>query len=124
MYPYHHFIQCYSHHGRVAVLVEFGLETSLITERAEFLELSRNVAMHVAGMNPESIPVLLHQPYVKDPSLTLREFLDAGSKSLGERITVTRFSRWDIDHPPRPPTADTPSPPRTPAVIMKFKSGK
>jgi elongation factor Ts len=124
MYPYHHFIQCYSHNGRVAVLVEFGLETWVITERPEFLELSRNVAMHVAGLNPESLQALLEQPYARDTSLKVKELLDSSSKSLGEKITVTRFYRWDNEHPPIPPPSDHPRPPRTPAVIMKFKTGK
>jgi len=124
MYPHHHFIQCYSHHGRVAVLVEFGLETWLITERAEFLELSRNIAMHVAGLNPESLQALLEQPYARDPSLKVKELLDSSSKALGERITVTRFCWWENDHPPITPPEERPTPPRSPAVIMKFKSGK
>jgi hypothetical protein len=49
VYPHHHFIQCYSHLGRAAVLVEFGLETWLITEQQAFFELSRDLAMQGAA---------------------------------------------------------------------------
>ena len=124
MYPHHHFIQCYSHHGRIAVLVEFGLETWLITEQQSFLELSRDIAMHVAASNPESVAALLDQPYVRDSTMNVRDLLSAKSTSLGERLTVTRFARWENEHSPSPPTPDQPSPPRTPAVIMQFKGAK
>jgi elongation factor Ts len=124
MYPHHRFIQSYSHHGRVAVLVEFGTETWVVTEQAAFLELTREISMHVAAQDPTSLSALLEQPYARDPHITVTELLTATSKALGERITVTRFSRWENEHAPTPPEPQQPSPPRSPAVIMKFKSAK
>ena len=118
MYPHLRFIQSYVHHGRVAVLVEFGLETWLVTKSADFLELSRNLAMHIAALDPGSLEALLHQAYAKDPGLTVEKALAAGSALLGERISITRFVRWVNEPPPEPPV-----PPKDPAVAMRFKRG-
>ena len=86
MYPHLRFIQSYVHHGRVGVLVEFGLETWLITENPDFLELSRGLAMHIAAMNPDSVDALLPQPYVKDPNTTVEKTLAAASATLARRL--------------------------------------
>ena len=116
MYPHQLFIQCYTHNGRIAVLVEFGLETWMITERPEFIELTRNLAMHIAGMSPDSLDALLHQPYARDPTMMVKTLLAAASTNLGERVTVTRFVRWETDlTPPREP----PTPPEDPAVAIR-----
>jgi translation elongation factor EF-Ts len=103
MNPRHHFIQCYSRQGRVAVLVEFGHEKPHTAESAEFTELSRSLAMHIAVLNPQSTPGLLRQRYDRDPSLTVEAALATLSTQIGDRITVTRFVRWDTQ--PHPPSA-------------------
>jgi elongation factor Ts len=118
MYPHIRFIQSYVHHGRVGVLVEFGLETWMVTERPEFQELSRGLAMHIAGLDPESLDALLLQRYAKDLAITVAQALAAGSAQLGERISVTRFVRW-INEAQRPP--DPPNPPKDPAAAMRLK---
>ena len=120
MYPHLRFIQSYVHNGRIGVLVEFGLETWMVTERPEFQELSRSLAMHIAGLDPESLDALLVQAYAKDPAITVAQALAAGSAQLGERISITRFVRW-VNEPPRPP--DPPVPPKDPAVAMRTKRG-
>ena len=118
MYPHLRFIQSYVHNGRIGVLVEFGLETWLVTKAPEFLELSRSVAMHIAAANPASLDTLLKQPYVRDASISVEKALAAGSALLGERITVIRFVRWDND-----PQASTepPTPPKDPAAAVRLK---
>ena len=118
MYPHHRFIDSYVHNGRVGVLIEFGLETWMVTERPEFRELSHGLAMHIAGLDPESLDALLVQAYAKDPAVTVAQVLAAGSAQLGERISITRFLRW-INEPQRPP--DPPVPPKDPAVAMRLK---
>lgn len=118
MYPHLRFIQSYVHHGRVGVLVEFGLETWLITENPDFLELSQGLAMHIAAMNPDSVDALLPQPYAKDPNTTVEKTLAAASATLGEKISVTRFLRWINE--PLPPH-EPPTSPKNPAVAMKLK---
>jgi elongation factor Ts len=40
--------------------------------------------------------VLLEQPFIKDPSLTIRAMLDAAVQKFGEKIDVARFSRFAV----------------------------
>jgi elongation factor Ts len=120
MYPHLRFIQSYVHHGRVGVLVEFGLETWLVTKSPEFLELSRNVAMHIAALDPDSLDALPRQAYAKDSALTVEKALTAGSALLGERITITRFVRWANEESPTPEPS---VPPEDPAPAISLKRG-
>ncbi|HEX8800432.1 MAG TPA: hypothetical protein VF772_17570 [Terriglobales bacterium] len=101
MYPHVRFIQSYVDNGRVGVLVEFGLETWVITERREFLDLSSGLAMHIAALDPDSLGALLRQDYLKEPTITVEKVLAAGSALMGERISVTRFVRRTNEPPMR-----------------------
>ena len=40
--------------------------------------------------------VLLEQPYVKDPSTTVRMLLDAAVQKFGEKVEVVRFERLSV----------------------------
>ena len=116
MYPHNRFIQSYCHQGRIGVLIEFGLETWIVTQEEAFLAFSRDLAMHVAASNPASVDAMLAQPFVKDPAITISTALSDASKQFGERISITRFVRWDQE-PPR----QEPLPPREPAVAVRQK---
>ena len=115
--PTHRYIQCYCHHGRIGVMVEFGLETWIVTQREEFLAFARDLAMHVAAANPASVDEMLRQVFVRDTKQTVGQVLQTTCSDLEERVTVTRFVRWDTDG--RPP--DPVTPPRDPAVAVKLK---
>jgi elongation factor Ts len=116
--PTHRYIQCYCHQGRIGVLIEFGLETWLVTQREEFLAFARDLAMHVAASSPESVDGMLSQVFVRDTKQTVGQVLLTTCSDLGERVIVTRFVRWDTDV--RPPDPQAP-PPRDPAVALRLK---
>ena len=40
--------------------------------------------------------ILLEQPYVKDPSLTIRTLLDSAVQKFGEKVEVVRFERLSV----------------------------
>jgi len=111
-------IHAYVHQGRIGVLIEFGTETSIIADTAEFQQFAQDIAMHVAAQNPPDIASLLDQPFVKDQGISIRGAISQFCGSARERIAITRFVRWDQEWsmPPEQPT-----PPRAPAVIMQFK---
>lgn len=45
---------CYIHAtGKVGVLVELGCETDFVAKNPAFKELARDIAMHIAAMNPK-----------------------------------------------------------------------
>ena len=130
----------YIHHsGKLGVLVEVQCETDFVAKTEEFQEFIRDIAMHIASMNPswvssDDIPedvinrekdiykgqvmemgkkpdniiekivegkmgkffsqsCLLNQPYVKDDSMTVQEYLKGKIAKLGENIVITRFYR-------------------------------
>lgn len=40
--------------------------------------------------------VLLDQPFVKDPNITIRELIDTGIQKFGEKIELVRFERLSV----------------------------
>ncbi|TAN59474.1 elongation factor Ts, partial [bacterium] len=39
---------------------------------------------------------LLEQPFVKDPSLTIKEYLNSIIAKVGENIVIRRFARFQL----------------------------
>jgi elongation factor Ts len=113
-------VESYVHHdGRLGASVEIHCETDFVARTQEFIQLCRDVAMHVAAMSPryirkEEIPAgeqadaeerntacLLDQPFVKDPKVTVGDLLKLLIGKTGENIVVRRFARFEIGEPPR-----------------------
>ncbi|HET8575048.1 MAG TPA: elongation factor Ts [Candidatus Paceibacterota bacterium] len=129
--------------GTVGVLVELVSETDFVANNEEFGTLAREIALHIAAMNPEAVDrdgiseekkekilevineesadqvkgkpedvqkkiidgkmdayykekVLLEQPFVKNPDITIREFIESSVQKFGERIAVARFTRYNV----------------------------
>ena len=112
-----HIIDSYVHNGRVAVLVELSAESDYATRTDEFKGLSKDIAMHIAASSPGSVTELLEQPFVKEPMLSVGQVLANISSVLRERISVTRFVRWDTTSA----HSVGPEPPRAPAVIIRMQ---
>ena len=113
-------IETYVHNGaKMAAMVEINCETDFVARTPDFLELCKNIAMHVAAVNPkyvttDEVPeaevaasglsaakyyeevVLLKQPYVRNPSQTIEEMIQAAVAKLRENVVVRRFTRYEI----------------------------
>ena len=116
-------IEAYIHfNGRVGVLVEVNCETDFVARTPEFRELAHDLAMQVAATSPsyvsiDEVPseawenlekehgdrdkaaaavVLLEQPFIKDPKLTIRDLVRERIGKLGENIVVRRFARFEV----------------------------
>ncbi len=128
----------YNHDGRIGVLVEVNCETDFVARNEIFVNLVKDVAMHIAAASPQFVSVqdvsaderdkvaaefadkakaegkpeamlekivdgmlakhfadrcLLDQPFVKNPDITVGEFVKEHNAKLGENIVVRRFSR-------------------------------
>ena len=118
MPPHNRFVQSYCHLRRIGVLIELATETWVVTQQDDFVDLSRNLAMHIAATNPDSVETLLHQPYVRDASVTVEQLLTDASKQFAERISITWFIRRDVEHLP---TDDSPRPPDQPAAAVRLR---
>ncbi len=98
-------------------MIILNCETDFVARTDELKCLAHNIAMQVAAMNPayiseEDIPAdmpqeerekldpnnacLLNQPYIKDPSLTIKDLIVQNITKTGENIKVGRILRFDL----------------------------
>ena len=135
-------IQSYIHMGgKIGVIVEVNCESDFVAKNDDFIEFSKNLAMHIAatnpaGISPEDVPeevierekavyrdqavemgkpenmidkivegkigkffkesCLTNQSYVRNPDITITDYLNEVIAKNGENIKIGRFSRFQI----------------------------
>ena len=105
-------IHSYVHSGnRLGALVEINCESDFVARTPEVRELAHNLAMQVAAMAPRYISqeeivegedhppqevCLLEQPYIKDPTRTVKELVQEVIARVQENIRVRRFARFAL----------------------------
>ncbi len=112
-------VESYIHNGnKIGVIVEVSCETDFVARSEDFCAFARNVAMHIAAMNPkyikkEDVPAdiltkeadqaafikancLLAQAYVKDAGKSIQDLLNELVAKIGENIIVSRFTRIKV----------------------------
>lgn len=127
--------------GKIGVLVEINCETDFVARSEQFVELCKNVALHIAAAKPEYVTVdevpadvlehekeilraqalnegkkpeiiekmvegrvkkfykdvvLMEQEYVKDPEKTITQLLNEAILTIGEKIKIRRFVRYEM----------------------------
>jgi len=117
-FPQHRHVHAYVHQGRIGVLVELGSESHAVTQDSAFATLIHDLALQIASLDPTDVEALLGQRTIKDPNVTVEQFVAETSKSCGEPLVVTRFVRWDTEAWPPP---EFPTSPRDPAVAVRPK---
>jgi elongation factor Ts len=135
-------ITSYIHPGnKIGVLVDIDCETDFVARTEDFQRLAKEIAMHVAAMNPiavsrEDVPpaaiererdifraeaeasgkpekvlekivegkvekffteqCLMEQPYIKNPDITVKDFISDAVAKFGENVVVRRFTRYQL----------------------------
>lgn len=90
-------VEAYVHHGnKIGVVVEVNCETDFVARSEDFCTFTRDVAMHIAAMDPENVQVLLGQPFVKDTGKTIQDLLNELVAKIGENTVVGRFVRFKV----------------------------
>jgi elongation factor Ts len=90
-------IEAYIHGGgRIGVLIEVNCETDFVARTEQFRNLARELAMQVAAMVPQTVEELLDQPYIRNPSQTVRDLVTQTIAATGENIRVRRFARFQL----------------------------
>ncbi len=112
-------VECYIHHGnKIGVLLEVNSESDFVARNQDFINFTKDLAMHIAAVSPEYIKkedvpeevlkheknkeeyyknnCLLEQVFVKDPSLLIKDYLGSIVSKLGENIVIRRFTRYKI----------------------------
>ncbi len=127
--------------GKIGVLLEVNCETDFASKSEAFVNLCKDIAMHIAAANPQyvnenEVPTealehekeilraqalnegkpekivdkmvegrikkyyeevcLLDQPFVKDPSKKILDVINETVLTIGEKITVRRFVRYEM----------------------------
>ena len=127
--------------GKIGVLVEINSETDFVARSEQFVNLCKDVAMHIAAANPqylnrEEVPAealehekeilkqqalnegkpanivdkmvegrvkkfygevcLMEQPFVKDPDKTITDLVNEAVLTIGEKINIRRFVRYEM----------------------------
>ncbi|OGD71316.1 translation elongation factor Ts [Candidatus Collierbacteria bacterium RIFCSPLOWO2_01_FULL_50_23] len=82
--------------GRVGAMVEIACETDFVANTEDFLALCKEVAMQVASMDPEDVPVLMKQAYIRDGSKTIEDLVKGLIAKTGENIKIVRFVRFAL----------------------------
>jgi elongation factor Ts len=105
-------VEAYIHTaGRIGALVEVNCETDFVARTNDFKCLAHDIAMQVAALSPkyiseEEIPAdvkvdpieacLLSQPFIKDPTKTIKDLIVETVAKTGENIKVRRFTRYEL----------------------------
>ena len=97
--------------GRIGVLVEVNCETDFVARTQEFKDLAHMLAMQITAMAPTCITedelpkdddvepqnaCLMLQPYIKDPSLSIKDLIMETIAKVGENIRIARFTRYEL----------------------------
>ena len=99
-------IESYIHVSRpLGSLLALGCETDFVARTDDFKALAKDLAMHIAAMNPTKVnaddegdgEALVDQPYFRDGSKTVGEVIGDLIARVGENIQVVRFSRFELD---------------------------
>jgi elongation factor Ts len=112
-------IEAYVHLGnKIGVLLEVNCQTDFVARNSEFCQFTKDVAMQIAACNPAYLKredatedvlaaekdrelfiknnCLLEQPFVKDPSITIKDYLGSLIAKFSENITINKFMRYKI----------------------------
>lgn len=80
---------------KLGVLLELNCETDFVARSQDFQNLAHELCLQIAGMEDEKTP-LLAQPWIKDPTKTIKELVSECISKTGENITLKNFVRYQI----------------------------
>jgi elongation factor Ts len=112
-------IESYVHMGnKIAVIVEVNCETDFVARNEDFIRFTKDLAMHIAAAAPkyltkEEVPAdvlagqpnqeefiksacLMEQGFIKDPGLSIANYLSSLVAKIGENIRIGRFTRYKV----------------------------
>ena len=91
-------VSAYVHNTlQVGALILLSCETDFVSKNEEFVALARDIAMHISAMKPDSIELLMAQPFIKDSQKTIQDLLSAATQRFGERIEVGHMSCFSVN---------------------------
>ncbi|MCM8782828.1 MAG: elongation factor Ts [Candidatus Omnitrophica bacterium] len=113
-------IEAYVHLGnKIGVILEVNCETDFVARSEDFRRFTRDLALQIVAQAPlyisrEDIPkeerekhredlqeyikntCLLEQPFIKNPDITIKEYLEELIAKIRENIVIRRFTRYEL----------------------------
>jgi len=89
-------IGTYNHDGRIGVVVEVNCETDFVAKTDEFKDLVKDLCLHIAASEAVDVKAVLGEPFVKDASVTVDEYIKQAGAKLGENTVLRRFARMAL----------------------------
>ncbi len=90
-------VATYTHStGKIGVMVELLCETDFVAKHEDFVNLTKDLCLQVAAMDPENVDELMKQEFVKDSSKTIEEMVKTLITKFGENMKINRFARFEI----------------------------
>lgn len=113
-------IEAYVHLGnKIGVLIEVNCETDFVARSDDFCRFTKDLALQIAASNPlyikkEDVPkkeiknfegkkeeyfkvnCLLEQIFIKDSTITIKDYLASLVAKIGENIIIRRFTRYKL----------------------------
>jgi elongation factor Ts len=90
-------IEAYIHsHKKLGSMLELLCETDFVARGDDFKSLAHDIAMHLVAMRPNDVDELLMQPFVKEPSMTIKDLINKVIAKLGENIKIGKFIVYEI----------------------------
>ncbi|HCM51875.1 TPA: translation elongation factor Ts [Candidatus Saccharibacteria bacterium] len=86
-------IATYSHDGRIGVVVEVNCETDFVAKTDEFKELVKDLTLQIAASEAEDVKALTDEPFVRQPDVSVGDYVKEHIAKLGENIVIRRFAR-------------------------------
>jgi elongation factor Ts len=90
-------VSTYVHpNNKLGVIVKLCCESDFVARNTEFLELAKDIAMHIAAVSPKDEAELLSGQFVKNPDQTVQELLVEKIAKIGENIRIGEFFRVEL----------------------------
>lgn len=81
---------------KTAGMIKVFCETDFVARTDDFKDLAHELALQVAGLDPENEEDLLEKPLIKDEKKTTEELIKSTISTLGENIELGEFERFEI----------------------------
>lgn len=96
-------VQTYvSEDRKVGVILELNCETDFVAKNEQFVELSLNLAKHIASLKENanksgSFEDIAQQPYYADSTQKVEDLVKSAIARIGENIKLSRWARFDAE---------------------------
>ncbi len=94
-------VECYIHGaGKLGVMVEVGCETDFVAKTDDFKAFARDIAMHIAAVNPVSVSRddVPAEMVEREKGIYIKQALDSGKpESIVEKMVTGKIEKYIAD---------------------------